>query len=511
MAATGHNTSNKKSIQFWIFLAAPLLSLSILLFTDLSPGKPQVTAMLAVAVLMALWWITEIIPLGITSLLPIVLFPVLGIMDGGDVSEVYFNDIIFLFLGGFLVAIAVQKWNLHKRIALWILMKVGASPARILLGFMLATTLISMWISNTATTMMMVPILISIISKLEELNGAEKISQYSVGLLLAVGYSATVGGITTLVGTPPNLSFVRILKVNFPNAPEITFSDWFLFAAPITITLFLIFFIYLYLIFVRKKSEWKNIASSQIETEYKQLGKWSYEEKIVGLLFIIMALLWFFRNEIQIGNFKILGWSSLFTHKEFLNDGTVAIFIGIILFIIPSKTSKQKKLMNWQDVEKLPWDIILLFGGGFALASGMKESGLSLWCGEQLTFLGDFHPLLIILLITLCITFIGEISSNTAMVETFLPVLAGLALTLNVNPLLFMIPATLGASMGFMLPIATPPNAIIFATRRIKMKQMIRAGFILNVVSVIVIAVFTYFLGTSIFEISINEIPSWTH
>jgi solute carrier family 13 (sodium-dependent dicarboxylate transporter), member 2/3/5 len=501
----------KNSIRFWLFILAPFLSLSIILFGDLDPQKPQITYMLAITVLVALWWVTEIIPLGITSLLPVVLFPVFGIMDGATVSAVYFNDIIFLFMGGFMMALAIQKWNLHKRIALWILKKVGVSPARILLGFMLATTFISMWISNTATTMMMVPILISILSKLEELNGAEKMAHYSVGVLLAVAYSATVGGIATLVGTPPNLSFVRIFEMYFPEAPPITFGDWFVFAFPVTVVLFLIFFAYLYFVYVRNKTSWKPITPADIERDYEKLGKPSYEEKVIMFLFVLMALLWFFRNDLQLGSFLIPGWAGIFQYADFLNDGTIAIFIGVILFIIPSRTKKNHALMSWKDAEFLPWEIILLFGGGFALASGMKESGLSTWCGEQLTFFGQLHPILIILLIVLFITFLGEISSNTAMVETFLPVLAGLAITLHVNPLLFMIPATLGASMGFMLPIATPPNAIVFATKRIKMGQMMRTGFALNVISVIVITVFMYFFGTVVFDIEMHVFPQWAN
>lgn len=500
--------SKSYTIRLTLFLLAPLGAYLIMRFGNLNDDNPQTTYMLGIALLMAVWWVTEIIPLGITSLLPIVLFPVFGIMSSEEVSASYFNDVIFLFMGGFLMALAIQKWNLHSRMALWILTKVGVSPAKILLGFMLATTFISMWISNTATTMMMIPILLSILAKLEELNGAEKIKSYSVGALMAVAYSATVGGIATLVGTPPNLSFVRIFKVYFPEAPEISFGDWFLFAFPVAVVLFICFFIVLYFFFVHKKTSWKTVSHSVIKTEYAHLGKPSYEEKIVMILFVAMALLWFFRADLHIGSYTIAGWSRLFDHSKLFNDGTVAIFIGISLFLIPSK-DKHDRLMTWKDAEKLPWEIILLFGGGFALAGGMKASGLALWCGEQLQFLGDLHPMLIILFIALFITFIGEISSNTAMVETFLPVLAGLAVTLQINPLFFMIPATLGASMGFMLPIATPPNAIAFATRRIQMSQMIRVGFLLNIISILIITIFMYLLGTVVFDIDLSKMPDW--
>ena len=501
---------DNRGIRFWLFLLAPVIAGWIAWKGNLNPENPQTTYMLAITILVAVWWVTEIIPLAITSLLPIVLFPLFGIMKGEDVSAVYFNDVIFLFMGGFLMALAIQKWNLHKRIALWIMKKVGVSPARILFGFMLSTTLISMWISNTATTMMMVPILISILSKLEEINGSEKISHYSVGVLLAVAYSATIGGIATLVGTPPNLSFVRIFQMYFPNAESISFGDWFIFAFPVSVVLFFVFFGYLWWFYVRRKSEWQPFTKAQIQSDYNKLGKINYEEKTILLLFILMALLWLFRKEIVIGNFIIPGWSTLFYFKEYLTDGTIAIFIGIILFMIPAKNKKHHTLMTWKDAEDLPWEIILLFGGGFALASGMKESGLSVWCGEQLLFLEHVHPLLIMLIIVFFITFLGEIASNTAVVETFLPVFAGLALSLHVNPLFFMIPATLAASMGFMLPIATPPNALVFATRKIKMSQMIRTGFALNLISAVVIVLFMYFLGTTVFEIEPDQMPDWT-
>ncbi|MCG8573999.1 MAG: SLC13 family permease [Flavobacteriales bacterium] len=495
-----------KKIFFWL---APLLSLSIVLFGDLDPERPETTYTLAVAVLMAIWWMTDVVPLAITSLLPLLLFPLFGVMDGKVVSATYFNHIIFLFLGGFLVALAIEKWGLHKRIALRILSMVGSSPARIMLGFMLATAFLSMWISNTATTMMMVPILISIISKLEEVNGREKISNYAIGMLLAVAYSSSIGGISTLVGTAPNLSFVRILETHFPNAPEINFTNWFLFALPITIILFILLYVYLYFLYVRKKTEWKNIDKSEIKQSYRDLGKVTFEEKVLIVAFVSMALLWFFRADIQIGQFRIPGWSNLFPEPGYFNDGTVAIFIAIILFLIPSKQKKPDHIMDWKTSTKIPWEIILLFGGGFALAAGIKESGLSNWFGEQLLFLKGVHPLILILCITFLITFLTEITSNTATVETFLPILAGLAMSIESNPILFMIPATIAGSMAFMLPVATPPNAIVFGTKRLRMAQMARTGLVLNLIAITVIALMTYFYGTEIFNADPTVYPDW--
>ena len=492
-----------------LFIAAPIIAFYLIFFVELNPENPKITYTLAVAIWMALWWVSEIVPLAITSLLPIVLFPLLGIMNGKAVSSTYFNHVIFLFIGGFLVALAIQKWNLHKRIAIRILQFVGLSPAKILFGFMFATAFLSMWISNTATTMMMVPILLSITLKLEELNGKEKISHFAVGLLLATAYSASVGGIATLIGTPPNLSFARIFDIYFPNAPEITFIDWFIFALPISIIMFIILYFYLYVVFIKKDKKWKNISKETLQDDLNQMGKISYEEKIIGIIFVLTAVLWFFRSNIDIGFIHIKGWSNLFSNPKFINDGTVAIFMAMLLFIIPSKKEKGTFLMDWKAAEDIPWEIILLFGGGFALASGFKESGLSMWFGEQLMFLKGVHPLIIIFSIALIVTFLTELTSNTATVETFLPILAGLAISIETNPLLFMLPATIAGSMAFMLPVATPPNAIIFGTRRVRITQMIKTGLFLNIVGTIVISLMVYFVATQIFNIDLNAFPTW--
>jgi len=491
------------------FVLAPIIFFILVFFIDLEPGKPQVTYTLAIAIIMAVWWVTEVVPLAVTALIPVVLFPLFGIMNGRDVSATYFNHVIFLFIGGFMVALAMQRWNLHKRIALKILMFTGSSPARILLGFMFATAFLSMWISNTATAMMMVPILLSIIQKLEEHINKEELQKYSIGLLLGIAYSASIGGIATLVGTPPNLSFVRIFQIMFPTAPEISFSTWFIFALPISIVIFVIVWVYLYFVF-RPKTSWKsNLKNISFGDEYKKLGPSSYEEKIVFVVFVLLALLWLSRSGIVIGDFKISGWSSLFNNPKYLNDGTVAIAMSIILFLIPSKNQKGTMLMDWATASKIPWNIVLLFGGGFALASGFKESELSLWFGEQLSGIAGFYPILIIFIIAFGMTFLTELTSNTATTEMLLPVLAGLSVSVDVNPLLFMIPATISASMAFMLPVATPPNAIIFGSNRITVIQMAKNGFVLNIIGAIVITLFTYYWGMVIFDIDMGSMPEW--
>ena len=506
---TGNTSTLGDRLRWLVFLAAPLASAALIGWGDLDPERPAVTYTLAVAVLMALWWVTEIVPLAITSLLPIVLFPALGIMDGKDVSVTYFNHVIFLFIGGFLVALAIQKWNLHRRIALHILRVIGLTPGRILLGFMFASAFLSMWISNTATAMLMVPILMSILQQLEELNGEEAVRHFAVGLLLSIAYGCSLGGIATLVGTPPNLSFVRILHIYFPEAPEVTFAGWFFYAFPISLVLFAVVWTYLYIIFARGGRQFQQLSRAQLAEATRQLGPIRYEEKVLLVAFVALALLWFFRADISLGFLTIPGWSNLFPYPKYFNDGTVAIFIALVLFLIPSRERPGEFVMDWQRAQDIPWEIILLFGGGFALASGFKESGLSNWFGEQLIWLKDVHPLVLIAAISFLVTFLTEVTSNTATVETLLPVLAGLAVSIEVNPLLFMLPATISGSLAFMLPVATPPNAIIFGTKRLQIIQMARTGFVLNLIGIVVVALLTYYLGVYVFGIDVNLFPEW--
>ncbi len=503
-----HVSSKSTKVQQWALIIAPLISLAIILFADLDPENRKVTYTFAIALLMAIWWITEAIPLAVTALIPVVLFPLFGVVDGKTISAMYFNHLIFLFIGGFIMAFAMERWNLHRRIALKILLLVGVSPGRILLGFMLATSFLSMWMSNTATAMMMVPIALSIILKLEESLGEVKMGKYSIGLLLGIAYSASIGGIATLVGTPPNLSFARIISIVFPEMPDISFANWFIFALPATILLFIAAWLLLYFMY-KPKSSWENIQLNDFRKEYDALGKAKIEEKIVLVLFITLASLWIFRSGFSIGSFVIPGWSQLFNTPSYLNDGTVAIFIALLLFIIPSKSKKGERIMNWETANKIPWNIVLLFGGGFALAQGFVDSGLSVWFGEQLAGLVNVKPIILTLANVSMMSILTELTSNTATTEMILPILAGLATAIKINPLLLMIPATLAASLAFMLPVATPPNAIIFGTNRIKIKDMVKTGILLNITGIIIATLVMYFWGTVVFEIDVNVFPEW--
>ncbi len=491
-------------------ILGPLISALFILIFDLSPGHPEVTRTAAVAILMAIWWITEAVPLAVTALLPIVLYPVLGIMSGKVVAPIYFNHIIFLFIGGFIVALAMEKWDLHKRIALHILLKFGRKPSRILLGFMVATAFLSMWISNTATTMMMLPIAIAIILRFEKLMDTDKVKKYSVGLFVGLAYSASIGGIATLVGTPPNPALVRIFSISFPEAPEISFASWFLFALPVSV----LFLAFLWIFLVRRffSDEGNKELDVEIFREQAQaLGPMSYEEKVILTDFILLILVWLFRADIKIGLFMIPGWSRLFANPKFINDGTVAIAMSIILFMVTSRKRPGEKIMEWKTAGKLPWNIVLLFGGGFALASGFKESGLSQWLGTQLTWVSHLHPLFIVIVICLVITFLTELTSNTATAQMLLPIIASLAVAIKLNPLFLMVPATLSCSFAFMLPVATPPNAIVFGSERLKIIDMVKTGIWMNFAGVIVTTAAIFILGKVVFGIDLSSLPDWAH
>ena len=498
------------NIQLLGLILGPLLALVILIFCNFDPENPLVTRTAAIAILMAVWWITEAIPIAATALIPVVLFPIMGIMTGKKVAPIYFNNVIFLFIGGFIIALAMQKWQLHRRIAIKIIMLIGTSPKKIILGFMVATAFLSMWISNTATTMMMVPIALAVISRLENVSEDVKISKFSLGLLIGIAYSASIGGIATLIGTPPNLVFIKILKINFPDAPEITFASWLAFGLPFSIIFLIIAWRLLVFIFVRRsKNEKADI--NLFKDEYKKLGPIGFEELVVLIAFIALAFLLIFRQNINIGSFTIPGWSGILPEPSFIDDGTVAVVIALLLFLIPARGSVGGWIMDWRTAVKLPWGIVILFGGGFALAEGFGQSGLSQWLGTQLTGFSGFPALVIVISICLMMTFLTELTSNTATTQMVLPILASLSLAIRINPLLLMIPATLSASCAFMLPVATPPNAIIFGSGKISVGRLARTGLILNFVGVILITAAIYFLGRFVFNIDLSQFPEWAN
>jgi sodium-dependent dicarboxylate transporter 2/3/5 len=483
-------------------------------FLDLSPGHPAVSLTAAVALLMAFLWITEALPIGVTSLLPLVLFPALGVMDGKAVSDAYVNYVIFLFIGGFLMALALERWGLHKRMALRILMALGGSPRRILAGFMLASAFLSMWISNTATAMMMLPIVHSVSGVLQGAQVQERgLGKFSTALLLGVAYSCSIGGIATLVGTPPNLSFVRLFSILYPQAPEISFGDWLLFALPLSVAMLAAVWLLLYALFPAPAGM-KALPTSYFRSQYQALGKASPAQRRVLVLFLALVFLWIFRKELAVGAFVIPGWGGLLPSPAFANDGTVAIFIGLLLFCIPASPQpapdgSREALADWNMVKQMPWDIVWLFGGGFALAKGFIDSGLSAYIGEALSHAGNLGHGGLLVTVTASMTFLTEFTSNTATTEMMLPVMAGLAQELQIHPLFLMLPITLAASMAFMFPVATPPNAVVFGSGNLHIADMAKAGIWVNLVGIVLVVLLVYFWGGALFDIDPAAFPEW--
>lgn len=488
----------------------PILFLVVILFFDLDPGKPIVTRMAAVAILMAVWWITDAIPLFATALLPLLLYPLLGILKGKATAPIYINSTIFLFIGGFMIALTMEKWNLHRRIALFIIRLIGGGPSRIVLGFMAAAAFLSMWISNTATAIMMVPIGLAIVAQMEAKFDVEETHKFTVGLMLGIAYACSMGGVATLVGTPPNLSFARIFEITFPEATPIAFGTWFIMGLPLAAVMIGIIWLLLTKVFFRVPAN-ITVDRSIVDQEYEELGPMSFEEKTVLIIFFLTAFLWVFRKKLNLGFFAIPGWSQLIPYPKLIDDGTVALCMAMILFLIPTRSRDAKSLtITGPDViRNLPWNIVLLFGGGFALAKGFQVTGLSTLIGNKFAGLAGMSPILMILIICFGLTFLTELTSNTATTEMILPILASVAFAMKANPLLLMIPATLSASCAFMMPVATPPNAIVFGSGRIKIAEMARVGVFINIIGVVVITLLFYIIGMAVFGIDPSVFPEW--
>jgi sodium-dependent dicarboxylate transporter 2/3/5 len=463
-------------------IAGPLAFLCLFLIGE-SHQEPQVYRVLAVAALMIVWWISETVHLAVTALLPIVLFPLLGVLDSKEIASMYGSNIVFLFMGGFIIAIAMEKWDLHRRIALTIINKIGISPVRVLLGFMVSTALLSMWISNTATTVMMIPITGKVLVILQDKLrfNAKELKAYSVILLIALAYSANIGGTATLVGTPPNVQLAGIMENQFNQ--EIEFSSWLAIGVPFSLLMLATTFL-MFRLFLPKGMRKKNNDIHEFELE--KPGKISYQEKVVLIIFISTALLWTFK--------KLLNEFLPFQ----LSDTIIAMAAGLSFFLIPNKKD-EKRILEWEDMKNLPWGILILFGGGLSLALAMKKVGILKVLADGFISMGIESPFLVMLGLTFIALFITEIMSNVAMVVVFVPVVAQIAVDSGLNPLYYSIPVTLAASCAFMFPMATPPNALVFATEKIKVGEMARFGIILNLISVIIIAILSYFYFGSIF------------
>lgn len=476
----------------------------------------------AVTAMVACWWMTVAVPLPATSLLPLVLFPLLGVADLGGVAANYANRNVFLFMGGFIIALGIEKSGLHRRIALQVVACMGTSRSTIILGFMIASAVLSMWISNTATTLMMLPIALAVIGSLPRLLEAEpgaRPSGFAPALMLGVAYGASVGGMATPIGTPPNIAFKGQLGELFPQAPEVSFSSWMIAVLPIVVVLVGVIWLVLTRVMFRMERVGGRLGRQVIRDRLRALGPMQRSERWMLGVFIITALLWVFRTTIQVGQVEIPGWSDLLARlwpgvfvAGFTHDATVAMAMAILLFVIPcgrNESGGRDFLMDWKTATRLPWDILLLFGGGFAIAAGFRETGLTTYVSESFASLGGAPPFVLVVGTCLLMTFVTELTSNTATTQIMLPVIAGAAVSaFATNPLVLMLAATLSASCAFMMPVATPPNAIVFASGHVKMSDMVRTGIVLNLVCAVVVAVGVYFYALPFLGASV-EMPAW--
>lgn len=464
----------------------------------------------AVAILMATWWMLEAAPLAATALIPVALFPLLGILPAGEVTQAYGDPNIFLFMGGFFLAMAMQKWNLHERIALNIVVRTGTDPSRLVLGFMLGTAFLSMWISNTATTLMMLPIALAVIDQMKERAHGEGAENFPIALMLGIAYSASFGGVATLIGTPPNGVLVTQYTVLFPDAPEIGFFQWMLVGVPMAAIMLPVTWILLTRVLFNFRGLTFTGAREEIEGRIRSLGVMNRGERIVLVVWVCTALAWIFRADINLGVLTIPGWRNLFPNPAYVHNGTVAIAAALALFAIPVDLKRGEFALDWEWARRIPWGILILFGGGLALAQAFKTTGLVEWLGGKLTLLEGVPPLFVVLAIALMLTFLTEVTSNTATTSIMLPILGGAAApALGVHPLLLMIPATISASCAFMLPVATPPNAIVFGGGHLTVPQMARAGILLNFIGIFLVTLITYFIAVPIFDIVFGEMPAW--
>ncbi len=464
-------------------LSGILLSLATYLFNPFGLDATANKAV-AVAVLMITWWISEALPMPAVALIPLVLLPLLNISSMEEVAKAYSNPVIFLFMGGFMIGLAIEKWNLHKRIALRIVQKTGTSGNRIILGFIIATAFLSMWLSNTATTMMMFPIALSVIAVMKEHEQqSTSLTNFSLVLMLVVAYASNIGGIATIIGTPPNVAFVAFIEKKYNY--DIQFIDWMLVCTPIAILLLITLYVVLVKWMFPNKISNSAEANNYINNEIKALGNMSPAEKRVMVIFIGTALLWITKDLLnQIGWFK-------------LNDSMIALIGALFLFATPAGKKADDKtvmLLTWSDTSKMAWGILLLFGGGIALANSLEQVGVMAQVGQWLAGFSNMHGLLLVLLIVVICIFLSEVMSNVAQVIVLAPVLASLADALQLDPLLLGIPMALAASAASMMPMGTPPNAIVFSSGYIKLKDMIKAGFVMNIISIILITLFCWYV-----------------
>jgi sodium-dependent dicarboxylate transporter 2/3/5 len=462
-------------------LAGPALFVLVLFLDPFSLG-PSANKVLAVAVWMITWWITEAIPMPAVALMPLVLFPLLGIAKISEAALPYANEVVFLFMGGFMIGLGIEKWNLHRRIALSIVRLTGTGGNGIILGFILSTGFISMWLSNTATTMMMYPIAASVISVVfAQQRDSLGARNFALCIMLAIAYASNFGGIGTIIGTPPNVAYVSFISKKF--GYDIPFFSWMLVSLPVAILLLISLYFLLIRMFPNRLVA-NGEMSDLIRDELKALGPITTPEKRVLTIFVLTAFLWIFRDLInKIEVFR-------------LDDNMIAVFGALLMFIVPAGSEQEptEKILSWQDTSKMAWGILLLFGGGITLAAALEKAGLIGMLGNWLAGFSGSSMLLLILVIATLSIFISEVMSNVAQVIVFAPVVTGIAAAIGADPLALGIPMTLAASCASMMPMGTPPNAIVFSSGYIKLKDMIKAGLVMNLISIVLIVASSYFI-----------------
>ncbi len=486
------------SLMKWIGFAGGLLLFVVMILASPPEGLGLAgwrTA--AVAALMATWWVTEVIPISATAMLPLVLFPVLGIADISATATPYANPMIFLFLGGFIIAIAMQRWDLHRRIALNIIVLIGSKPRNIIAGFMVSSAFMSMWVSNTAATLMMLPIAMSVIQLTRSGNDLKlshrEFRNFSLTLMLAIAFSSSVGGLGTVIGTPTNA--LMIAFVHDAYGIEINFAEWMMIGIPVVILGLPVIFYALANIVYPVRFQKLPGGKEFIMEELNRLGKISRPEILVAVVFIFTGMMWMTRP--------------LFADLiPGLSDAGIAIFGALLLFLIPVNLKNATFLLKWKDAEKLPWGVLILFGGGLSLAGAIQRTGLAEWVGGYFGIIAGWHVILIIFVVAIVIIMFTELASNSATAAAFLPVIGSVAISIGQDPLLLAIPVALVASCAFMLPVATPPNAIVYGSGVMSIPEMAKAGLLLNLFFAILISILTYFLFTLIMGIEIGTIPA---
>ena len=487
-----------KSIQKSLFLiSGPLLFLAMQFFSPPAGMSESAYSLLSITLWMALWWVTESVPIAITALLPIILFPMTGAVDLQTTTASYGHKYIFLYMGGFMLAIAIEKWNLHKRIALNIIKIIGTNISKIILGFMVATAFLSMWISNTATAVMMLPIAMSIVAQLQDNPNTEKNENLIFGkaLMLSIAYSASIGGMATLIGTPPNLVFAGYVEETY--GIEITFLQWLKFGVPIAIPLLVIAWLYLTKFAFKFKQKEFPGGKEEINRLLVLIGPMKREEKLVSSIFVLTAFCWITRSFI------------LQEFFPFIDDTIIAMTAGILLFVVPASDFK-KRLITWEDAVKLPWGIILLFGGGMALAAGFQITGLASWLGAQMSIFQGLSLLVLVFVIITLVNFFTEFTSNLATTAMLLPILAPIAISLNINPYMLMVACTIAASCAFMMPVATPPNAVVFGSGYLRIPDMIKSGIWMNIISILFLTLMVYYFLPIIWDFNLTDFSQFT-